>query len=184
MKSINFRSHARMPCFQGVNVLNLMLVFLYLVGMAKSHKIHKCCPLGKLLSGAKCISMKSGTALPKILVEGSMVSFKELKDQKILRQGNTPRCVKKDQMFPQFIESNGSAKEYFSQDGVFVSQSLFFKPGAYCVDGEADSVGEDDEEQSSHIKVVVCGERGESMGGCMDGQDHCYPRYQEYVRGQ
>ena len=120
--------------------------------------------------------MKSGTALPKIRVGKSMVSFKELKDQKMLRQGNTPKCVRKQQFFPQFRESIGTAMEYISQDGVFVSKSLFFKTGAYCVDGEADTVGEDEEEQSSHIKVVVCEGRGESMGDCQEGQDPCYPR--------
>ena len=120
--------------------------------------------------------MKSGTALPKIMVGDSMLSFKELKDQKMLRQGSTPKCVEKDEIFTQFQESAGTSKEYFSQDGVFVSKSLFFKTGAYCVDGEADTVGEDEEEQSSHIKVVVCEGRGESMGDCQEGQDPCYPR--------
>ena len=122
--------------------------------------------------------MRSGTALPKIMVGDSMLSFKELKDQKMLRQGSTPKCVEKDEIFTQFQESDGTAKEYFSQDGVFVSKSLFFKPGAYCVDGEADTDGDNEEkEQSSHIKVVVCRERGDSMGGCLDSQDHCYIRY-------
>ena len=176
MKSINFRFYAKMSCLHFVNVLALLVLFLFLLCLARSHKIPKCCPLGKLLSGSRCISMKSGTALPKIRVGKSMVSFKELKDQKMLRQGNTPKCVRKQQFFPQFRESIGTAMEYISQDGVFVSKSLFFKTGAYCVDGEADTVGEDEEEQSSHIKVVVCEERGESMGDCQEGQDPCYPR--------
>ena len=167
-----------MASLLGVNVLNQLVVTLFLMCMTESHKIPKCCPLGKLLSGESCISMRSGTALPKIMVGDSMLSFKELKDQKMLRQGSTPMCVEKDEIFTQFQESAGTAKDYFSQDGVFVSKSLFFKPGAYCVDGEADTNVENEEKrQSSQIKVVVCRERGDSMGGCLDNQDHCYTRY-------
>ena len=161
---------------------SIPLKFLLLVPLlypGHCHKIPKCCPLGKLLSGSECISMKSGTALPKILLEDTLVSFKWLKDQKMLRQGSTPRCVRQDQVFPLFRESSGAAVEYFSKDAVFVAESFFFRPGAYCVDGEVEEVVSREGgggEQPSHIKVVVCGERGESRGGCKDGTHSCYPR--------
>ena len=79
--------------------------------------------------------MRSGTALPKIRVEGTLVSFKELKDQKMLRQGSTPRCVQQEQILPDFVDTS----QYFSQDGVFVQPAMFFRPGAYCVDGQLGS---------------------------------------------
>ena len=112
-----------------------------------------------------------------------MVSFKSLKDQKMLRQGSTPRCVKQEQILPDFVDTT----KYFSQDGFFVHQAMFFKPGAYCVDGELDTEpGKQDEEwdreqqqneQAAHIVVVVCGEKGEAMGVCEEGQTKCYGRW-------
>ena len=96
---------------------------LLLLSCSSCHKIPKCCPLGQLLAGGGCISMKSGTALPKIKVGGNMVSFKWLKDQKMLRQGSVPRCVKQDEVFPEFTETTtlGESMQYFSTDGVFIS---------------------------------------------------------------
>ena len=122
--------------------------------------------------------MKSGTALPKIRVGGNMVSFKWLKDQKMLRQGSTPRCVKQAGVFPEFRETAafGESMQYFSTDGVFISGSTFFRPGAYCVDGELDTEEEGVEHQPSHVKVIVCGERGESMGKCGEVTKNCNDR--------
>ena len=109
-----------------------------------------------------------------------MVSFKWLKDQKMLRQGSTPRCVKQDEVFPDFTETTtlGESMQYFSTDGVFISGSLFFRPGAYCVDGELDTEG-GGEEQPSHVRVIVCGRGGRGWGGVerrhipvMTGNEH------------
>ena len=122
--------------------------------------------------------MKSGTALPKIRVGGNMISFKWLKDQKMLRQGSTPRCVKQDGVFPEFEQTATleESMQYFSTDGVFISGSTFFRPGTYCVDGELDTEEEGGEQQPSHVKVIVCGERGESMGRGGEEAQHCYDR--------
>jgi hypothetical protein len=58
------------------------------------------------------------------------------------------------------------------------------------VDGELDKDGdkqelveeeareEGDEEQNiSHMKVMLCEEKGRSMGGCKDEKQNCYHRY-------
>jgi hypothetical protein len=109
---------------------------------------------------------------------GNMLSFKWLKDQKMLRQGSTTRCVKQDAVFPEFRETaaSGESMQHFSEDGVFISGSVFFRPGAYCVDGELDTEREEVEQQPSHVKVIVCGERAESMGRCGEDVPNCYDR--------
>ena len=122
--------------------------------------------------------MRSGTALPKIRVEGSLVSYKLLKDQKMLRQGSTPRCVQQEQILPDFMDTT----QYFSQGGVFVQQAMLFRPGAFCVDGQLGTKhGQEEEEQqhreqAGHTVVVVCGERKESMGECEKDNPNCYQR--------
>jgi hypothetical protein len=120
--------------------------------------------------------MKSGTALPKIRVGGSLASFKWLKDQKMLKEGSTPRCVKQGEVFPDFTETAAVEKSvpHFSEDGVFIHELRYYRPGGYCVDGEVDIEGGG--EQSSYIKVMVCEEKGESMGGCKDEDQNCYDR--------
>ena len=122
--------------------------------------------------------MKSGTALPKIRVGGNMLIFKKLKDEKMLRQGSTPRCVKQDAVFPEFSQTAafGESIQHFSTDGVFISGSTFFRPVAYCVDGELGEEKEEVEQQPYHVKVIVCGERGESMGRCEEEAHNCYDR--------
>ena len=130
--------------------------------------------------------MKDGTALPKIRVGGSMVSFKWLKDQKMLKEGATPRCVQPGEVLPDFMETATSEENIsrFSQDGVFIHELRYYRSAAYCVDGELDTeeYGEEEEEegggeQPSYIKVMLCEEKGESMGGCQDREDqNCYDR--------
>jgi hypothetical protein len=134
------------------------------------------------------VSMTSGTALSKIIVGGSLVSFKWLKDQKMLKEGSTPRCVKPAEIYPDFLDTVASEENepHFSEDGVFVHELKYYRHGAYCVDGELDSVGDkqeareegDDGEQNlSYIKVMLCEEKGRSMGGCKDRDQTCHHRY-------
>ena len=138
------------------------------------------------------MSMKSGTALPKISVGGSLVSFKWLKDQKMLKEGSTPRCVKPAEIYPYFLETAASEANiaHFSDDGVFVHELKYYRHGAYCVDGELDSDGDekelgeeeareegDGEHNISYIKVMLCEEKGKSMGECKDEEQNCYHRY-------
>ena len=66
--------------------------------------------------------------------------------------------------------------QYFSTDGVFISGSTFFRPVAYCVDGELGGEKERLEQHPSHVKVIVCGERGESMGKCGEVTKNCNDR--------
>ena len=137
--------------------------------------------------------MKSGTALPKITVGGGLVSFKWLKDQNMLKEGATPRCVKPAEIYPDFLDTAASEEyePHFSEDGVFVHELKYYRHGAYCVDGELDSVGDkqelgeeeageegdDGEHNLSYINVMLCEEKGRSMGGCKDRDQHCYHRY-------
>jgi hypothetical protein len=127
--------------------------------------------------------MKSGTALPKIRVGGSLASFKWLKDQKMLKQGATPRCVQPAGFFPDFTETATSEENmpHFSEDGVFIHELRFYRPGVYCVDGELDMEQEEGGEQPSYVKVMVCEEKGESMGGCKEEDQNCYHRYTQHI---
>ena len=133
-----------------------------------SLRIHKCCRLGQLLSGADCHGMLSGTALPKIMVGDHWVSFKELKDKKKLREGARPRCRNQEQKILNFKSATHTMEDqqYFSSDGIFVDGLDFYRPGFYCVDGEDD-----------HLKMHVCKGRKERRGECLeDREDDCYYR--------
>ena len=145
------------------------LFFLWILfSPSVSLRIHKCCRLGQLLSGADCHGMLSGTALPKIMVGDHWVSFKELKDKKKLREGARPRCRNQEQKILNPKSSAHAIKEqqYFSSDGIFVDGLDFYRPGFYCIDGEDD-----------HIKMLMCKGRKERRGECLeDGEDDCYNR--------
>ena len=133
--------------------------------------------------------MDLGTSLPRIRVEASLVTFKWLKDQNRLKTGSEPSCVKLGEVFPDFTET-ATLKEnmpHFSEDGAFIHELQYYLPGAYCVDGEVETelyeqYEEEEEEQnigdqSSYIKVILCEEKGESMGGCRAvEQNNCYNR--------
>ena len=131
--------------------------------------------------------MKDGTALPKIRVGGGLVSFKWLKDQKMLKEGVTPRCVKPGEVFPDFTETATSEENvpHFSQDGVFIHELRYYRPSAYCVDGELDTEEyqyeeEEGGEELSYMKVMLCEEKGKSMGGCKDKDQNCYHRWESF----
>ena len=131
------------------------------------------------------MSMKSGTALPKIRVGASLVSFKWLKDQKMLKIGSTPKCDKQEGVFPDFTEMAASKENmpHFSEDGVFIHELRYYRPAAYCVDGQLDTESYDAEEeeergggQPSYIKVVVCEDKWESMRSCQANDQNCHHR--------
>ena len=135
--------------------------------------------------------MRDGTALPKIRVGGGLVSFKWLKDQKMLKEGVTPRCVQPGEVFPDFTETATSEENvpHFSQDGVFIHELRYYRPAAYCVDGELDTEEyqyeeeeeEEEGEELSYLKVMLCEEKGESMGGCKGNEDQsCYHRCESF----
>ena len=75
---------------------------------------------------------------------------------------------------------------HFSQDGVFIHELRYYRPSAYCVDGELDTEEYDYEEeeggeQLSYMKVMLCEEKGESMGGCKGNEDqNCYHRWESF----
>ena len=133
------------------------------------------------------MSAGEGTEL-RIRVEGSLVSFHWLKEQDMLQEGATPRCVKPGEVFPDFTETATSEENepHFSEDGVFTHELRYYLPGHYCVDGERDTdYGEEDyqgeeeyegEEQVVYLKVVVCEEKGEDVEVCEHEEQNCYPR--------
>ena len=128
--------------------------------------------------------MEEGTALPKIRVGGSLVSFKWLKGQKMLKEGLTPSCVKLGEVFPDFTETATLEENvpHFTEDGVFIHELRYYRPGDYCVDGELDTEQYDEEKevvgggQPSYIKVMTCEEKGKSMGGCKVDDPNCHHR--------
>ena len=128
------------------------------------------------------MSAGEGTELMRIRVEGSLVSFKWLKEQDMLQEGATPRCVKPGEVFPDFTETATAEKNepHFSEDGVFTHELRYYLPGHYCVDGERDMDDWEEEyqggEQAGYLKVVVCEEKGEDVGVCKHEEGNCYPR--------
>ena len=52
------------------------------------------------------MSAGEGTELRRIRVEGSLVSFKWLKEQEKLQEEDTQRCVTPGEVFPDFRDSN------------------------------------------------------------------------------
>lgn len=163
------------------------MIFLHLLLLFRdiqTKKINKCCPLGKLLSssGTSCVPMMSGTALPKVRVidpdgVSDLVSFKWLKDQKMLREGARPRCEAHADIVPDFYEVAGARLggytrdlPYFSHDGVFVHEMKYYRPSAYCVDGVEDREAMDSRGggQASYIMLLTCEEGGHDMRACSD----------------
>ena len=153
--------------FENQRMTCKLLVFSILLSPIFSLRIHKCCRLGQLLSGADCHGMLSGTALPKIRVGDQWLSFKELKDKKRLREAAKPKCRHQEQKILNFTTTSHlvGEQQYFSSDSIFVDELDFYRPGFYCVDGEED-----------HIKVILCKGRGESMGECLQEEEKCYDR--------
>ena len=167
----------------------LLLSMFLLLATSYGSKIPKCCPLGQLLFSGVCVDMKGGAELPKIRMAGSLVTFQWLKDQQMLTEGFSPKCIDSGEVFPDFKETATSEANlpHFTKDGVFIHELMYFRPEDYCVDGELDSYeyqeemyGEEEEdyeaEDVSYIKVKLCEERAESMGGCEDEGENCYPR--------
>ena len=133
------------------------------------------------------MDMEGGAELPKIRVGGKLLSFKWLKEQGMLNEGNAPSCTDSGEVFPDFTETASLEANvpHFSQDGVFIHELMYYRPEDYCVDGELDTYeyqeeegkeSEEDVEELSYIKVMLCEERAASMGGCEDKTRSCYPR--------
>ena len=95
-----------------------------------------------------------------------LVSFKWLKDQRMLREDKRPQCEATEvellnvdiddrytldrcqncglctkDLVPDFAEPDVDTASLpsFSHDGVFVHEQLFYRPGTYCVDGVEDT---------------------------------------------
>ena len=134
------------------------------------------------------MDMESGAELPKIRVAGKLVSFKGMKEQGMLNEGLALSCTDSGEVFPDFTETATLEANvpHFSQDGVFIHELMYYRPEDYCVDGELDTYqyqeeeegmeNEEDGEQLSYIKVMLCEERAASMGGCEDKTKSCYSR--------
>ena len=64
-----------------------------------------------------------------------LVSFKWLKDQKMLREGARPRCETHSDIVPDFYEAGarlgGFTRDlpHFSHDGVFVHEMKYYREG-------------------------------------------------------
>ena len=125
------------------------------------------------------MDMEGGAELPKIRVGGKLLSFKWLKEQGMLNEGNAPICTDSGEVFPDFTETASLEANvpHFSQDGVFIHELMYYRPEDYCVDGELDTYeyqeeegkeNKEDGEELSYIKVMLCEERAASMGGCED----------------
>ena len=107
-----------------------------------------------------------------------MVSFKWLKDQKLLREGSRPRCQITDEIVPNFREENVdvSLLAQFSEEGVFTHEQSYYRPSVYCVDGRLDK----EEErlrgrQPSYITLLTCQERAEDRMSCQGAEASSCP---------
>ena len=99
-----------------------------------------------------------------------------------------PSCTESGEVFPDFRETATleANQPYFTQDGVFIHELLYYRPEYYCVDGELDSyeyreeIVEEEEETGGdelpYLKVQLCEEQGGSMGGCVGDRETCYAR--------
>ena len=171
-------------------------LFLPLWSYAESNdKISKCCPLGQMLFSGGCVHLQDGLQLPKIRVESEIVSFEELHRRDSIRQGFVPSCTESGEVYPDFTETSTLMVNmpYFSKDGVFVHELMYYKPEDYCIDGEIDSYEYQDEMEEQeppkliikeasvqlpYFKVHLCEEKAKNVGGeCFRKDQNCYPRY-------
>ena len=127
--------------------------------------------------------MMSGTALPKLRISdysghSQLVSFKWLKDQKMLREGSRPRCRVTEEIVPDFLEENVevSLLSQFTHEGVFLHEQSYYRPSLYCVDGRKEEEGERPGLQPSYISLVTCEERGEERRSCEEAESVCPTR--------
>ena len=92
------------------------------------------------------------------------MSFKWLKDQKKLREGWRPRCEISGEIVANFDEENVEVPR-LTEDGVFVEELSYYRPGVFCVDGRLDtSQAEFSSAQPSHTVVLACRDRREDTG--------------------
>ena len=121
--------------------------------------------------------MMSGTALPKIRISGSgefeLVSFKELKIKKMLREGSRPRCKVTEEIVPNFMEETG---DHITHEGVFLHEQSYYRPSVYCVDGRRYEEEERPGLQPSYISLLTCEDRAEERRSCEEGERNCPSR--------
>ena len=104
----------------------------------------------------------------------SLVSFKWLKDEKKLREGWRPRCEASQEILPSFT----SGQAQLTEEGVFVQQLSFLRPGHFCVDGRLDDTSQAEPGlQPSYTVVVACQDRLETTGPpCPLSSPACHSR--------
>ena len=113
------------------------------------------------------------------------MSFKWLKDQKKLREGWRPRCEISAEIEARFDEENVEVPR-LTEQGVFVQERSYYRPGVFCVDGRLDTldtVGVDTSQsenslhlQPSYIVVLTCQDRREATSHCPLSSPDCHSR--------
>ena len=104
------------------------------------------------------------------------MSFKWLKDEKKLRAGWRPRCEVTQEIVPLFTEDNAGPR--LTEEGVFVQELSFYRPGLFCVDGRLDldtSQAQASLQPSSSL-VVACQDRREARAHCPLSSPDCHSR--------
>ena len=105
-----------------------------------------------------------------------MVSFKWLKDQKKLREGWRPRCQISAEIVAMFAEENVEVPR-LTEEGVFVQELSFYRPGVFCVDGRLDTSQPGSRLQPSYSVVLTCQDRREaSTAQCPLSSPDCHSR--------
>ena len=110
--------------------------------------------------------------------ESQLVSFKWLKDHKMLREGSRPRCQITEEIVPDFTEEyvDVSLLPQLTHEGVFVHEQSYYRPSVYCVDGRLDSGAPG--HQPSYISLLTCEARAEDRRSCEEPPCHsscCQP---------
>ena len=160
------------------HIFQLLLIFPISV---LGEKVTKCCPLDQVLSSDGCVNLPAGLSLPKVRIETNLVSFSWLKDQNKLKTGIYPSCLQQEEVYPDFTETAADTDNvpHFSEDGVFIHELKYFRPGHYCVDGELDTddyYEADAKDSVIYEKVVLCEEKSEAINNCNMGDKNCYSR--------
>ena len=173
-----------------VMFLYTVLAPLLICTSVNPSKITKCCPLGRALFAGVCVNLPKNIPAPRLRVEQRLVSLDMLKTQEKLQESTKPECVESGEVFPDFTETSllQMNAPYFSEDGVFVHEMMFYLPGDYCVEAELDTYEYDEIVKSDiemiadvmqaihlYLKVIICEDKALSYAGCSSKED-CYSR--------
>ena len=117
----------------------------------------------------------SGTALPKLRIsldsgDSKLVSFKWLKDERMLREGSRPKCKVTKEIVPNFMEEN---VDHITHEAVFLQEQSYYRPSVYCVDGRRYEEEERAGLQPSYIILLTCQDRAEERRWCGEGEREC-----------